>query len=207
MDTLESSGFQNALISGYALNVNWILTHILHAHFPAQFGPLLDEGFSTFIINKSPWLHLPQKTAFLAVYVFILWRFFVCENKTYPAFLAHAAAGYLSYFMLNTGVHENHLFLVPILTSVLVWQDKTYLLPHLTWTLMANLNLVLFYGLGGRGSGFSRAWFTDITWVFALVAVLLYVVFVWDTLYQYRTPRRQRVEVASETPRPCPEPV
>ena len=81
----------------------------------------------------------------------------------------------MSCFVFNSGVHENHLFLVSCLAWILVFLDASQLLRCINLSVAANINLVLFYGFFGKGIPFSRVIAgIDITLLFAVVNLCLF---------------------------------
>jgi hypothetical protein len=89
-----------------------------------------------------------------------------------------ATLGYLAYFTFNTGVHENHLFLACLLLGLLAHRERTTLPDLAVWAALLNINMVVFYGLDGRGLPFSPVvGGLDLTLPLALLAVLLFVGF------------------------------
>ena len=53
-------------------------------------------------------------------------------------------SGYLAYFTLNTGVHENHLFLACLLLAWLAARTPATLPDFAAWATLFNLNMVVF---------------------------------------------------------------
>ena len=160
-------------LSGDALNFNWILTYLLHVLLPQSFGPLIN-GQAGNIVSSDWRLHIFSKILFGAAYLFILIRF-TQRHKSFETFILYALAGYLAYFIFNTGVHETHLFMAVILTAVLVALNPGHLLLFVNWALAANLNLFIFWGLDGHGPPISRTLGLDLTVVLALLNVLLFL--------------------------------
>jgi heme/copper-type cytochrome/quinol oxidase subunit 3 len=68
------------------------------------------------------WRRRSPGRSFYAVAVFA----FMKREKTLTNLIRYSLAGYLAYFIFNTGVHENHLFLAAILSSILCWQDRSH---------------------------------------------------------------------------------
>jgi hypothetical protein len=90
-------------------------------------------------------------------------------------------AGYLSYFIFNIGVHENHLFMATILAVL-----AAALAPDKRWRAvlvigLSNLNLIAFYGFTGSPLPFSPVVGADISIIFSAVNVLLFLFF-WSHL-------------------------
>lgn len=172
MDTFGHRDYVNATPSGNAMNVNWILTHALHVWRPAEFGPL-DQGTANFIPSIGVAWQLPFKGIFAVLFVFLLYRFFRRE-KTMHALLLYSALGALTCFMFNTGMHENHLYVVPLLTVGLAAMDERYWAFHSLWAMAAVMNLTVFYGIGGAGLGYSRVVGIDLPLLFSMAFTLLY---------------------------------
>src|SRR5262249_40600305 len=87
--------------------------------------------------------------------------------------------GYLAYFTFNVGVHENHLFLPIILGLFLAAQNRSYLPLALATALIANLNLLVFYGIDGKGLPFDRVVGIDLSVVLAVLEVVFFLWFAW----------------------------
>ena len=142
----------NNFLSGNALNLSWVLTHFFHVLYPDSFGGLID-GISRRIVSSDRLIMLPSKVIFAAFYAVILVTFFR-RQKTFSTLMLYSLLGYLAYFIFSTGVHENHLFLAGILAGILYWLDKDHAPTFITWSLAANINLYLFYGVDGLGPPF-----------------------------------------------------
>ncbi len=138
-------GMGERFLSANALNANWLLTQLLHTFAPAAW-----PGRGT-IQSTDPALTLPPKLLFAAAYAFALSRL-ARGTPTFVRAVGWSLAGYLAYFALNTGVHENHLFPAIILAAVLAAEtgDRSGRVAFALVALGANLNLVLFYGLRGE---------------------------------------------------------
>lgn len=167
-------------ISANALNLNWLVTYFLHLFSPETYGPLVNGRVDLIMPEDSRLVDFP-KLIFSAVYILILVSFSRRE-KSFENLLLFALLGYLSYFMLNTGVHENHLFLAPILSLSLYWVDRKYKAVGLALALFANINLVIFYGIHGSGLGFEYIIGIDLTVLISAIAVALFGIFFAQTL-------------------------
>jgi hypothetical protein len=127
---------------------------------------------------------LPEKILFYLSYAAILIAF-VLQKKTFRQLLVYSMLGYLSYFLFNTGVHENHLFPIACLAWILVLIDSGQLLRAINLSIAANINLFLFAGAFGQGVRCVIAG-VDITLLFALANIGL---FVGLLLHTFRTDR------------------
>ena len=172
MDTVQYS--RNRMISGNALNLNWIVTHALHVLDPAQFGGLRD-GLARAIDDAPLRYQIVQKVLFAAFLLGVLVRY-LAVPKTFRNLLLHAAAGLLTYFILNTGVHENHLVLAPLLLALVAAADRRHLFTFATWSIASAANLIVYYGVSGPPV-FPRFIGVDAALVFSGAFVLCYVAF------------------------------
>src|SRR5437660_10345338 len=72
---------------------------------------------------------------------------FARQPKTFARLLVYAILGYMAYFVFNTGVHENHLFLVCCLGWMLVFFEADQLTRCINLIIATTTNLFLFYGV------------------------------------------------------------
>jgi hypothetical protein len=161
-------------LSGLALNFSWLHTWALHLAQPEKYGALQD-GQIGIIHTDEALVKLPEKILFYASYsaVFVV---FARQKKTFERLIVYSMLGYMAYFVFNTGVHENHLFLVVCLAWILVFVNSGHLLRCLSLSLAANINPILFYGPFGRGLQFQRVVAgVDVTLLFAVVNICLFV--------------------------------
>jgi hypothetical protein len=136
------------LLSGNALNLNWMVTYFLHVWDPNQFGGLRN-GLADFIETHSLHIVLFPRLLFWITYLLVLSVFLRCP-KTFTNLVIFSVLGYLCYYIFNTSVHENHLFVVAILAVVLYWREESWRANAVILLLMANSNLLLFYGVDGE---------------------------------------------------------
>jgi len=71
------------------------------------------------------------------------------RDGSVEAWLRYSLVGYLVYFLVSAGVHENHLFLAGLLAIALAWQHRRWWWVAATIAVAANLNLIAFYGWSG----------------------------------------------------------
>jgi Gpi18-like mannosyltransferase len=142
-------------LSGNALNFNWILTHWLRVFYPGRFGGLI-QGQARYIRTRSLRITFLPRLLFFLSYISVM-AAFLRRDKTFEEMINFSLMGYLAYFIFNTGVHENHLFLATILSVILFWVNRERLFVMVILLLMSNVNLFVFYGVTGSGLGFSRA--------------------------------------------------
>ena len=80
----------------------------------------------------------------------------------------------MAYFIFNTSVHENHLFLVCCLAWILAYIDRSQLIRCINLSIAANANLCLFYGAFGQRLNPVIAG-VDITLLFAAANIVLFL--------------------------------
>jgi len=141
-------GFGERFLSANALNAPWLLTQALHLAAAYRHNGAAIDARQT-IQTTDVRLTLGPKLLFAAFYLFALLRLWR-GTRTFVVTLRWTLAAYLAYFAFNTGVHENHLFTAVILAAALAsvggaWEHGVFI----SVSLIANINLVLFYGLRG----------------------------------------------------------
>ena len=142
VDSFAMALSHNAL-SYQGLNPNWIM----------QLWLYFIEGSDAkrfFMVEAPENLLLVARWIFCAAYFFVL-GVFLLRRRSFEEFVWFACVGFYTYFLLNLGVHENHLFMVMVLAFVLYQANARIGLPMVSYfSIMANLNLLLFYGIEGK---------------------------------------------------------
>lgn len=141
-------GFGERFLSANALNAPWLLTQALHLAAAYRHNGAVTDARQA-IQTTDVRLTLGPKLLFAAFYLFALLRLWR-GTRTFVVALRWTLAAYLAYFAFNTGVHENHLFTAVLLAAALAsvggaWEHGVFI----AIALIANINLVLFYGLRG----------------------------------------------------------
>jgi hypothetical protein len=173
-------GLTNNFLSGNALNLNWIVTFGIRTLNPNWFGGL--SGGLIVPIDTPDWHALLWSKILFWLLFIPSGLAFALSKKSFDDLIRFGLCGYLTYFMLNTGTHENHLFLAVLLAGVLAWRQREHLLTFAIWALVANINLFVFYGADGSGLTFSRVVGVDITLLLAVVFVALFVVYYYEVV-------------------------
>ncbi len=174
-----NQGSNRNYLSGTAQNLNWILTYYLNVADPVRYGPLTNGLPRIVEVDQIDpavtWVGLIMP-AFLLLYLAALYRL-IRSRSSFTSAVECSLAGYLSYFTLSVGVHENHLFpgtLLAVAAAALA-PDKT--MRAMLIVTMSTLNLIRFYGLTGAPLGFPAVVGVDISVILAAVNVLLFLVF------------------------------
>ena len=167
-----NEGFFSAL----ALNASWIITHVLHTLSPETYGAL-QHNRNDFIIGDPGWPATTLKVSLLLVFVITL-GVFLRRKANAENLLLSLVTVYFAYYILNTGVHENHLFIAAVLALVLAGLHERYLSLALVLNLINIINLLLFYpfyeDVLKRGS---LVFHTDIGLVMAVFNTLFFFYF------------------------------
>jgi len=147
---------KDPFISGNALNIPWLvmaaLEHLgLWGFGLAGNGAVANETVS--LVN-SPFpvllAVLALKAAFAVAYGWALMRFVGSKAGSFGDLILYGLAGFLAFFLLNTGVHENHLFVPALLAVVLLDHHERPRLVMEGVLALSVANLVLFFGPSGK---------------------------------------------------------
>src|SRR5438132_113669 len=176
---LTLNSVRHAFLSAYALNLSWLETWALHLIQPDKYEPL-QNGMIDIFLTREPIVVWPDKILFYLSYLAILVAF-ARQPKTFARLLVYSILGYMAYFVFNTGVHENHLFLVCCLGLMLVFFEADQLTRCINLSIAANANLFLFYGVFGQRLNPVIAG-VDVTLFFALANICLFAGLLLDTL-------------------------
>lgn len=180
-----TSAVTEPYLSGDALNFGWIMTYFLHVFFPDKFGYLIN-GEANYIMTTSLKLMLLPKLLFFISYATAFLAFFRKE-KNFENLIYYSLIGFLAYFIFNTGVHENHLFIAAILAVILFFINREYVMASAFIIIMSNVNLIIFFGTDGKGLGFSRVAGVDITLLFSLLNVVFFLFFWKSACLQWKS--------------------
>lgn len=172
------------MLSGQALNLNWIVTYILHitdpvTNYSLQHLENLNRQIPTDVAPK-----IFQGYLFILAVFLIVLRYWLLKKKDLVYFLNAAIMIFFSHHILNKSAYEKHLFYTVILTLFL------YLIKPLPGTLkllilfdvMAVMNLIFFYGFTGP-KDVNRLFFGfDITVLFSAYYVFIFLWVMWEYL-------------------------
>jgi hypothetical protein len=135
------------LLSGNALNLAWLITYYLQITQPEVYGGLVD-GANHYVSLQSDSMifHVLRRLFLLAFGAAVV--VFAFKPRSYGNLLLYSAIGALVYFLLNTGVHENHSYIAALILCLLAISEPAFWMLAVYAALALNLNLLLFYGLG-----------------------------------------------------------
>ena len=142
--------FQHNTLSGYALNLPWLVEILLQRHGAAEIPACRAASlWDWHCVTASAWaLTWGLKALFVLAYGYVL-ASFLRRDATFADLVFASLAGVMAYFAFNTGVHENHLFLAAILASIYASEVPR---PSIACTLvlvLAIANPLIFYGFDG----------------------------------------------------------
>jgi hypothetical protein len=140
------NAFTNPYLSGNALNIPWI------------FGAIQQglSGFSTFsavLKDEVPIYVITSTNATAQLLSAILLILFLRRVRTLEDALLTSICLITIYFVFNTGVHENHLFIASLISILCLFWFKRYKSIYIHVIFLSNLNLIFFYGPTGIGLG------------------------------------------------------
>lgn len=166
------------LLSGQALNLNWVVTYLLHIFSSNIFGSLEYWGWVNWQVPGSLAPKIFQGFLFYLATFIIVIRYWFLKKKTILNFLSASVMIFFSHHILNTSAHEKHLFYT-IITMLLLYLIKPSNINRKLLTLfdiMMVINLVFFYGIAGP-KDFGRLFYHfDLTVPFALFYVVIYFI-------------------------------
>jgi hypothetical protein len=145
LSTAFAGATNDRLFSGQAFNLDWVITYVLEAtnslgaHFSAT-------GTIRFINHLPPPCYAVSRLLFWLIY-FANLIIFALHGKNWNTCLLALLSAETIQFTFNTGVHENHSFLIMILAFVAATAG---ILPPLEASIAAVLavsNILAFYGL------------------------------------------------------------
>jgi hypothetical protein len=132
-------------ISNFGANPLWVLTWWLERGSAER---LSTGGIVSILPASRPLLRV--LTLFTLIgFVSALRSYWKSGDRSIEGWLSYSLVGYLVYFLISAGVHENHLFLGSLVAIALTWQNGRWWWVAATVALAANLNLLAFYGWTG----------------------------------------------------------
>lgn len=178
--SLHKGAISNIFLSA-ALNMQWLATYLYRLLFPEIFGPLVDGKIDYITQREFPFppIFSFPKLFFIGIYMLILGNYFLRrKDGNINSLLKSSFVAYTSYFMISSGVHENHLS-VSLLLALLIFVIEPSLKNRIILLGIDSVNFVnmfIFYGIIGRPL-FSRVIFgLDISLFLAFLFSVFYTV-------------------------------
>ena len=165
------------MLSGQALNLNWIVTYALHI-FQLE-GPESLAGLSG--LNRQVGTLLAPKIfqgyLFITAAIIILAFYWLKQKKTIANFIGSAIMIFFSHQILNKSAYEKHIFYVVILMLFLylIRPSKINKALLIIFDVMAIMNLIFFYGFTGPKIVNRMILGFDITILFSLLYLFIYL--------------------------------
>lgn len=171
-------GAAHDTLSGYAMNLGWILTWAIHVVWPDSYGPLKD-GYIEVIRTQDTRVLGMMKVLFYTSFALALWRQWRAPS-TPENLWRFMLAGYLAYFLFNKGAHENHLVPTMLVAGYMAWRDAKWIPMAVVFVVLTNLNMLFFYGFDGADRGDVRVvwgidWSLPLAVVYVVVVGMLYL--------------------------------
>jgi hypothetical protein len=181
-------GFENARLSGQAMNLNWLLAGFVELQHPHRDGLINTISYSGDVFVSTfpddPPVPITRTIAALLsvssvlryfCYLVSLYYFFISDRSLLNLVRASTIC-FMCYFMFGYGAHENHGCIPAVLGICWFALDRTRFLEATMLAVTFNMNLLIFYGLHGAGLAFSRIVGWDVTLYFAAFNLILFLV-------------------------------
>lgn len=170
-----------AMLSGQGLNLNWIVTYIMHIYQYNGVESLSElEGLNRQVgTNFAPYIF--QGTLFIIIWAVITIRYWLKQKKDIVNFLAAAVMVFFTHHQLNKSAYEKHIFYVAILMLFLYLVRPTVSnrMLLILFDLMVVINLIFFYGFTGP-KDINRLFFGfDLTIIFSIYYLIIFVWVIW----------------------------
>jgi hypothetical protein len=161
-----------------ALNSWWIVSSFIQARDQMVAGiPFVRQIFDIklgYMDAQTDVYHLIARVCYvgftLVNLLFLFWR-----SHSRNAYVFATAMQYYGYFMLMTGVHENHLIFILPFAALLIFESKELRYLFYGLSFMVFINLYWFYGLTGAGEPRGFKLFSFLTVVFSVANFSIFV--------------------------------
>jgi hypothetical protein len=179
-------GVQDSVVSGNAINANWLLTAYIEMQTHAlSLGNGLVHSLGYWedpIVRAPPYAQLIKVSSALRYICFVVAiAYFALSDRTFPNLVRAAVACFLAYVIFGNGVHENHEIVPAVLALCWLAVDRTRALEAVALGLLCTMNLFLFYGVSGDGLRWFRVIGWDITIYWSILNVVVFL-FIWSPL-------------------------
>ena len=163
---------KHTMISGNALNFNWLITWIIQL----SDGTFVDRIIYRKITSESPLYVYLGSIVFFTIFFFLIFSFANKKNRKIEDTYYYCAIALFAQFIFNKGEHQNHLFTSALFFLLLAIENKKFLIHSIITSIIFNLNLITFYGIDGHGSRMTPALgIFDFSIILALLNVLCFI--------------------------------
>lgn len=166
------------MLSGQALNLNWVVTYLIHIFQPEKDVSLSHlSGLNRQIPTSVAPIIFQGYLFYFATFIIILIYWFF-KKKNITNFLGASLMIFFSHFMLNKSSYEKHLFYVVIFSLLLYLIRPTKLnrWSLILFDIMTIMNLTFFYGFTGPKEINRLIFGFDIT---VLFSIYYFIIFLW----------------------------
>jgi hypothetical protein len=136
---------RHTTLSSFAANFPWLLTWWFGLGSTAR----VESGGVIAILYASRLTLRALSLLMLIAYGSVLGVYWRRGSASAADWARFSLLGYWAYAVISAGAHENHLFVASLLAVGLAWTDAGEWPLAIGLSLLANLNLVAFYGLTG----------------------------------------------------------
>lgn len=167
----------HSYISANALNVWWIYTSLIQVFEQwSAGGQFLEQVMGVklvYLVTTSPAVHTVARVAYVGFTVLNL-AFLTSRRNSAGAYLYAAFMQFYGYFMLMTGVHENHLLYAPLFLVPLLFTAGSMRYMYGAVSTVAFANLFLFYGPTGDQAIRGMGAYSLLTFLFSIANLALF---------------------------------
>ncbi len=185
--------FGNTPLSGQGMNIGWVITYIIELVSPEKIAGQ-NLILATVIWDKTIF-HTILKISFAILYLVLLIKYFYMKEKKFEVFLLFLYGAFLTYFVINKGVHENHMHILVLISLFLYYLDKNNLIILIITGLFYNINLFIFYGYDGNGipQQIRMLLNFDITIGFSFFIIIYYIFFIYKLFIYSEDPSNKLI--------------
>jgi hypothetical protein len=184
-----ANGYADLLMSGTALNLNWLIGALMQLHHaPDAAVQIVSHVDGSYVYGSNPSHSLPATGLYLFLFslssalryfcYFTSLYFFYASDRSLLNFIRACIVCFMSYFIFGNGVHENHACVPAVLAVLWFALDRSRYVEATLLAAIFNINLLVFYGFDGTGLRFSPIVGMDVTLYLAAFNVILFL-FLW----------------------------
>lgn len=190
-------------LSGQALNLNWIVTYVMHVVSPGRLQSITELGGLNVRIRSIDAPYIFQGLFFYIASFLIILKFWLYKKKNLISVVTTSMMIFFSHQILNKSAYEKHFFYTVVLMLVLYvlkpnLKNRYFLI---LFDIMTMINLIFFYGFTGP-KDINRLFFGfDMTILFSVVyvAIFLWIIFSYfkDKIFTFEEASSQKDRILS----------